>query len=218
MNARKRHIKIQSLATLLAATLLALLPGQVAALGKNGVQVDVLVFSQPGADGTNFWQEIRPLPACHAVALRDGSGAEDAFANGEPCEKKSGLDAAFGGFSGASLAAMPAQTTKLVTGNYPVMIARHWKQAAINLSPVLLRGGRKAGERQEVEGTITLADITTRTGSTVTEAQIEFVLTEMEGEKPRHVTLRESRVVKSGELHYFDHPLFGVLVQVTDLP
>ena len=35
---------------------------------------------------------------------------------------------------------------------------------------------------------------------------------------PPRFTLTAERQARSGELHYFDHPAFGLLVKVTPLP
>jgi hypothetical protein len=177
------------------------------------LQAEVLVFSQPGANGAPYWQDSRPFPVCHAVALREGAGAEDAFTDGSRCTRKTGFDAAFGGFAGISALALPAHAGKLESAGYTLLTGRRWQQVSANLSPVLLRGGKRTGERQELEGTLAL-----NTGSAGTEASLELVLTKMDGDRPQFVTLSETRVIKPGELHYFDHPLFGVLLQTSLAP
>jgi len=204
-----RHL-CQLGALLLASQFLMAAP----AASGGGVRIDVLVFAQPGADGSNYWQDTRSLPVCHAVALREGSGAEAAFNNNDECVRKPGYDAAYGGFSATAANALPAQAEKLKAGNYTLLVNRNWQQANTNLAPVLLRGGRKIGTRQELEGTLSIGDITTTTGSVVTEVQLNLVLTQMDGDKPRYVTVQETRVITPGEINYFDHPMLGVLLQL----
>lgn len=177
------------------------------------VQVDVLVFAQPATESSSLWQDTRALPVCHAVALRDGSGAEAAYPDNRGCTRKAGLDPAYAGFSGTSSIALPALSAKLAGSQYTLLTGRQWRQASASLSPVLLRGGRTAGERRELEGTLALAHT-----SAGLEATLALVLTRMDGDKPQYVTLQETRVVKPGEVNYFDHPLFGVLLQVTPVP
>lgn len=200
-------------ATFLRHALLLLLGlgGSAIAADKNGaIRVDVLVMAPQGVDGSNYWQDSRSLPVCHAVALREGSGAESAFIKGEDCTRKSGFDPAYGGFSGTGSNALPAHAAKLKGAGYALLVNRHWQQAGATQSPVLLRGGREANGRQELEGTLTLTAMTSGI-----EARLDLVLTRMDGDKPQYVTLQETRVVKMGETNYFDHPLFGVLLQAT---
>lgn len=207
-------IRLSGFALLL---LLAMSGAASAAEKNNGVQVEVLVFAQASADAGNYWQDSRSLPVCHAVALHDGSGAESAFIDSKQCTRKTGFEAAYGGFSGTGSNALPEQAGKLKSSNLNLLLNRNWHQASLNLAPVLLRGGRTLGDRQEFEGTLTLA--TTTAG---TEATLEMVLTRLDGgssqEKPQFVTLQETRVIKAGETNYFDHPLFGVLLKVSNAP
>lgn len=193
--------------------MLALVNSAVAADRNGGLQVEILVFAPANVDGSDYWQDSRALPACHAVALRDGSGAEAAFTNNEGCTRKPGMEPAYAGFSGTGGNALPVHAVKLQTAGYTLMANRLWRQGNASLSPVLLRGGRSAANRQELEGTVTLTAT-----SAGTEARLELVLTRMDGDKPQYVTLQETRVIKPGETHYFDHPLFGVLLQVSNVP
>jgi len=189
------------------------LAAPLAAAAERALQVEVIAFTQPAANGAPYWQASRTLPACHAVALREGAGAEDAFADGSRCSRKPGFDAAFGGFSAVSAQALGAHAAKLEAAGHALLASRRWQQVSANLSPVLLRGGRRSADRQELEGTVAL-----RTVSSGTEVSLEFVLTKMDGDSPQYVTLIETRVIRPGELHYFDHPLFGVLLQASAVP
>lgn len=176
----------------------------------SSLRVDILVFAQPAADGANYWQDNRTLPPCHAVALHEGAGAEAAFTDNSGCERKAGHDPAYPGFAAAGNATLTPQAGKLKTGGYPLLLNRGWRQASLGQSPVLLRGGRTAGARQELEGTITIGG-TDKTP----EVTLDLTLTRMDGEQPQYVALKETRRVKSGEPHYFDHPMLGAIVQIT---
>lgn len=194
--------------------LIAMAGGVSGAVEKSSaIQVEVLVFTQPGADGSSLWQDSRSLPVCHAVALRDGSGAEAAYTDSSSCVRKPGMDAAYGGFSATGNNAVPAHAAKLKSANYMLLVNQTWRQANTNLAPVVLRGGKTVGSRQELEGTLTLANTTAGT-----EATLDLVLTRLDGEKPQYVTLQETRVIKAGETNYFDHPMFGVLLQTSTTP
>ncbi len=196
----------------LPATLLATL---VLGLGASlpawaGLRVDLLAFSHPGASGAGYWADQRPLPPCHAVRLRDGGGAEAAFTNGTgDCVRSSGHDAATGGFPAAGNSALGNHATKLKGKGYALLLDRGWKQAATNQSPVLLNGGRRTDARQELSGTITLGGT-----ERMPEVTLQLVLTRMDGDKPQYVVLEETRRLKPDEPNYFDHPLFGVILQV----
>lgn len=193
----------------LATALLATVAADALADGK-GFRVDLVAFTQPAADGTHYWQDTRMLPPCHAVALHDGGGATAAFENNAGCIRKPGLDVAVAGYGAAGNSTLGAQAAKLKKSGYAVLLDRGWRQSGLGLSPVLLRGGRTLNGRQEIEGTITIGG-TEKTP----EATLDLTLTRMDGDKPQYVTLQETRKLKSGELNYLDHPLFGVILQVT---
>lgn len=63
----------------------------------------------------------------------------------------------------------------------------------------------------EVTGTLSLIQ-----GDTL-RADLDLVLSEkaVEGGTPGQYRLRESRVVREGTLHYFDHPVFGALLHLS---
>lgn len=189
---------------------LAAAAGAATAGEGSSLRVDILVFAQPAADGANYWQDNRTLPPCHAVALHEGAGAEAAFTDNTGCERKAGHDPAYAGFAAAGNAALTGQAGKLKTGGYSLLLNRGWRQASLGQSPVLLRGGRTAGARQELEGTITISG-TEKTP----EVTLDITLTRMDGERPQYVVLKETRRVKSGEPNYFDHPMLGAIVQIT---
>lgn len=194
-------------AALLATLALSLMP----LAAQAGLRVDILAFNQPGNAGAEYWGNTRPLPPCHAVLVRDGGGAEAAFPGNEQCRRQAGYDAAVAGYSaGGGSAVLAAQAGKLKAKGYPQLLNRGWRQAAAGQSPVLLRGGRSVAGRQELEGTLSVGG-----SEKAPEVTIELVLTRMDGEQPQYVVLRETRKLKPGELNYFDHPLFGAILQVT---
>lgn len=196
---------VLALATVTAATL-------AATADAGMLRVDLLAFAQPAADGTNYWQDSRVLPPCDAVALHEGSGAEAAFAGNTGCVRNPGHDPAYAGFAAAGSSALNAQAAKLKKNGYTPLLDRGWRQSGTGLSPVLLHGGRSQDGRQEIEGTITLGG-TEKTP----EVTLDFTLMRIDGGKPQYVRMQETRKVKPGELNYFDHPLFGAILQVTSV-
>lgn len=180
-----------------------------AAAEERPLRVDILAFAQPPVTGAAYWQDLRTLPPCHAVALRDGTGAQAAFDGDRGCVRTPGFDAAFGGFSGTGNSQFTAHAGKLKASGQSVLLNRGWRQASANLSPVLVRGGRNANGRQELEGTVAVGGT-----DRMPEVTLELTLTRMDGEKPQYVTLRDTRRLKPGETNYFDHPLFGVILSV----
>ncbi len=216
-----KGIYADRMAASLGALLLAVLAacGLHAAESKGPFHVEVIAFTQPGvSDGSTrtatYWNDSLTLPPCHAVQLRDGVGAEIAFEGDARCIRTKGAYTTLTGFSGIDTNALPAQAAKIKRNGYSLLLSRRWHQASATLSPVLLQGGAATDTRQELQGTLTLIE-----NERWLEVALEFVLTRMDGETPQYVTLKETRKFKAGELQYFDHPLFGMIVQVsTDTP
>lgn len=208
-------------AFLLAAPLLTTLAtgGLQAAESKGPFHVEVLAFTQPGVsdDSTRaatWWNDSVAMLPCHAVQLRDGVGAEIAFEGDTRCIRTPGAYTTLTGFSAISTTALATQAGKMKRNGYNLLLSRSWHQASATLSPVLLQGGASTDTRQELRGTLTLTE-----SERWLEVTLEFVLTRMDGEMPQYVTLKEARKFQAGELQYFDHPLFGMMVQVsTDTP
>ncbi len=181
------------------------------------LQIELMVFKQPTtateSDGLN-WQVAAPLPPCHAVQLRDGGGADAAFANDDgECVKQNGQSPLFTGYGTAS--ATPSLVTaaaKLRAAGQSPLINRAWRQTGA-LSPVLLSGGADMAGQPEVRGTVSVTP-----ADTYVEVTLDLVLTRLNASSglPEFLRIAETRKMKSGEPHYLDHPLLGAIVQVID--
>ncbi len=104
------------------------------------------------------------------------------------------------------------------SGQTRVIVHRAWIQRAEareNPQPVLLQAGNWHRDRYAYEGTLSL----TRGRFLHFHAQL---WRDPDGQPARaerpFETLDESRRMRSGELHYLDHPHFGVLVLVNPVP
>ncbi len=114
-----------------------------------------------------------------------------------------------------------------ISRHYGILFHQAWSQSAIdtkNAPTVLIENAQEGGT--QIVGTIKLY----KTRFAHVEVDLEFeraiptkILEEFAQnqqlaleELPSHwrFNLKEARKIKEGELHYIDHPLFGVLVQV----
>ncbi|MFZ5722743.1 MAG: CsiV family protein [Pseudomonadota bacterium] len=187
----------------------------LAGSAEAALRVDVLAFTQPAAaEDPLAWSTTLPLPPCHAVQLREGGGAEAAFRNESECVKKPGYDPVYAGYAGAGTASLATAAGKLKNGGHRLLLNRGWRQSG-DLSPVLLSGGNTVANRPEVVGTLSVSVM-----EKYIEVTLELVVTRFRAEqpdaRPEYLTIRETRKMKSGEPHYFDHPLVGAIVQVVD--
>jgi hypothetical protein len=195
----------------IAATALTLLLASAGA--QAALRIDLLVFSQTAASGDGLgWTTTLPLPPCHAVQLREGAGAEAAFASDGECVKKPGVDPVYVGYSGTGAAALTTAGNKLKTAGNTLLVNRGWRQSG-DLSPVLLKGGKDIGGRPEVSGTLAVT-----TEDKYVSVTLDLVLTRLNAAsgQPEYLPVREVRKMKTGEPHYLDHPLLGAIVQVVD--
>lgn len=202
--------------TLRATLTAALLAGGLAGTAGAAEHVDVLVFTQPGKNtGDSLaWSTTRPLLACHAVVLHEGNGAEPAFTDNKECRKKPGVDTVTAGYSGNGASTLAGPAAKLKSGGYGVLANRGWRQSAPGLSPVLLRAGT-VGTQPEFEGTVAVGG-----SDELAEVTIDFVFARIgkDGKTPEYAEIRETRRMKPDEPHYFDNPLAGAIIQVSDAP
>lgn len=171
------------------------------------LRVDLLAFTQ---NGSAFGQVARPLPPCHAVLLKDGPGAESAFAGGDTaCTRRAGHDTVYTGFASVGPSNLGTSAGKLKAAGYGVLVNKGWRQAGTGQSPVILRAGRVIGGQPELEVRIEINGT-----EKLPEVVLELVLTRLNGELPEYVVMREIRRMKPGEPHYLDHPVLGAIVQV----
>lgn len=196
-----------------AARLLIALALLLPVAGHSEIRIDMLAFTPAATAAGSYGQATLPLPPCHAVLLRDGGGADAAFSSPADCSKKPGFEAVYTGFAGTGASALGTAAGKLKASGYAVLLNKGWRQGSTGQSPVLLRAGKTIAGRSELEATIDIG------GSTrLPEVTLEIVLTRLRGEQPEYLLLRETRRLKPGEPHYFDHPLVGAILQISDVP
>ncbi|MEQ8497325.1 MAG: CsiV family protein, partial [Gammaproteobacteria bacterium] len=211
---------------------LGLLLGIVLALATQGAaarwyQVEVVVFRQPpGAPGADeLWPELLAQPDfSRAVRLqRDLPPMDDeppAAAAGEPTGPVAFTPLA------ASERRLAGVARRVDGGGYQLLLATGWRQpgfgtaqprrvyvsdreeagtmvAADTLAPP--PGELAALPRPGVEGTVAIKV------ARLLHVELDLVL-DHDGVPVR---LSETRRVKLREIHYFDHPLFGAVVQVS---
>jgi len=105
------------------------------------------------------------------------------------------------------------------SGSYDVLLHTAWRQAGLDRSLArswrVPSGTRRAG--YELDGSIRLVReryLHLEVDLDLTQPQADFVPGPGMIMPETVYELRESRRVRRGELHYFDHPLFGVIAQV----
>jgi hypothetical protein len=190
-------------------------------------QVEVVVFEQPpsAADGGEAWPELvvrpdfggatllqdEPSSESGAPGLASAVSAAVPFALLEPAERR-----------------LAGVARRVDGGGYRLLVATGWRQpgygtaqprrvyvsdgpgpAAVTLplpeAPVALPGAVLPATPPRVEGTVAIKV------ARLLHVELDLVY-DHEGVPVR---LQETRRVKLRELHYFDHPLVGVIVQVT---
>ncbi len=177
----------------------------------SGYQVEVIVFAyaQPNADGEQFSVD-EGLPTAQGLAL---------LADGEPG-------------SGTVLTKLPASSQRL-NGVLAALRRGGKYRPLLHASWILPEGGRIRGvyvstaatadlpapDMEQVMGSVRLRvtrflhvdmDLAYFPGATAPGVTAESGLQQAD-----HVRLTESRKIKFNEVHYFDHPLFGALLQVS---
>lgn len=130
------------------------------------------------------------------------------------------------------------------SSRYDVLLHTAWRQPVnIDPTPVLIQTGNRYGELYEIDGTLSIsrsrflhihADlwftqfepkfnqpqfIRSQLEDLPEEAKDYPELVTIERNKDTHIavhshTLRHSRRMRSGVLHYIDHPFFGVLIKI----
>ena len=170
--------------------------------------VELLVFRQaPGQATAAVWTPgPGVLPPCDAVRLRADGGAEAAFSPGDrTCTARPGRIVLAGGLNALEAPALATEAGKLQKAGHALLARKGWRQALANGAPILLAG--QAAELK-LSGFLALEE-----AGGMTTASLDLVLARG-GDAPAHAHLVDERVVKPGELHYFDHPLFGVLLRL----
>jgi hypothetical protein len=197
--------------------LAALLAASAATAHARWYQVEVVVFRHAGgmASGGEQWPVIEQLPdfANSVQLVADVPERDDAGVAGP---------LAFQPLSRAEMR-LDGVARKLRGGAYELLFASAWRQPSFGVAGARrvyltdLDGGAgqaaiKVGPGGVVtRGTPTVAGTVSIKVARLLHVAVDFLYTH-EGQPVR---LTETRQVKLRETHYFDHPLFGVVVQVS---
>jgi hypothetical protein len=199
-----RPVPLRSAGRVLAALGFALLCAARAVAAD--YEIEVIVFRHVVADAGQ-WAASQPLPDFGAARR-----LEDAVAT-------EGL------LPPASFVRLPATMHRLAgaekllgrAGAYEVLSHAAWRQPDGAAAPVYLADSAPAAPAQpdgvglprpRAEGSVSL-----EIARPQLRVQTDFVV--MAGETP--VRVRDSRSLRPGELHYLDHALLGILLQVTEV-
>ena len=203
----------------LALALLALLFAQVAE--ARWYQVEVVVFRQPQgiATGGEQWQIPETLPDySRAVRLvRDLPSLDDEPAPGDATAAAGPV--AFEPLPGRERR-LAGVARRVDGGGYELLLAAGWRQPSFGVArPKYVY----LSERDDVAPTLSVttpdsALATPRVQGTVAIKVARLLHVELDflyDHDGVPVRLHETRKLKLREIHYFDHPLFGVVVQVS---
>lgn len=183
-----------------------------AALAQD-MQIDLLVFrSGPLPADSAFWVSSPAIPPCDAVTLQPEGGLVAAFSRGQQgCRPRAGRGAATGGINLLRESLLATHAARLRQNQYAVLASQSWRQSVPEGVPVMIRSGSPDAGVPLIEGTLTVSG-----DARAAEIGLALNLLYRDGTgTSRHAVLQETRPVKPGEIHYFDHPLFGALVLVS---
>jgi len=219
MTPRERMIPMH-LQRLLLSLLLAAFSGNVFALWY---RVEVIVFEHLYSDGDGeVWDKVPGLPDRERLITvsQDATGASGPFYQGYPegDRRLAGIYSAL-----------------RYSKQYRPILHMAWQQPGLGASRarnVQVRKEEGMATDSGLEVPLLKVDGVVKIRSTrLLHVDVDlayffqpvpetFLLTGMvEGteEPPRYARITESRKIKLNEVHYFDHPLFGVLLQVSRL-
>lgn len=160
--------------------------------------VELVVFQDldPNAPSTEYWPEDPGLPSTEsAINLSEASLFNPGFELQNPKEHEM-----------TGIAAVLSQS-----GRYRVLLHMSWKQPALSereARPVHIRSAPHSSGGVIIDGTVKLHRARYLHLSADLILFPEFDLSNL-------FRLYQSRRMRSNELHYFDHPVFGVLSKVT---
>lgn len=177
------------------------------------LRVDLLVFRNgPLPADSAFWTASPLLPPCDAVTLQPEGGLLASFTRGQPgCRPRTGRSAPGGGLNLVPDSLLATHSTRLRQNQYVLLATRSWRQTVPGGAPVMIQPAVPEAGNPSVEGTVAVSG-----DSKSATVSFELALRHRDaGGAVRHAVLQESRPAKPGEIHYFDHPLFGALLLVS---
>lgn len=218
--------------SLLAPSLLmsALLP-LTAAHAEDGVQVNVLVFTQP-EHGVSFelWRPADEIRLEYPLQRVDFKGLQ--------VER----DERFSDFGLIMSDRIARAAQRLQSSDYRVLVQQSWTQPVLpqdQAFAVVLSGGQSLGDHQELEGYVTIYHSEQRirlsthlwlssTGNANNAAEPAYPVEPLPelSQGPSNsastatpsasqwVALNDTRILNEGDLHYIDHPRFGMLIEI----
>lgn len=173
--------------------------------------------------------ETRAMPALPAVDTANRSSqaqpAAVPVAQPTPAERAAKLiadyqaqlqDRAFRFEPGSTLLLTPEDGRLQRSNVYHVVFHRAWIQPVPDrdqLRPMLIQAGERIGTGWRIEGFLGV----TRGRYLHLDTRLWYTPNapgNAQGQDPGYMELREQRRMRSGELHYLDHPKFGVLARV----
>lgn len=109
--------------------------------------------------------------------------------------------------------------------NYKVIYQQSWFQPSLGgrrSRAVAIRSNAKVGDRSQLEGTIELkvsryihTDFNLRLNQpAAATSQTEFSDESMNGDGTTGLLLSENRKMRSGQVHYIDHPAYGIVIKI----
>jgi len=197
--------------------LAALLAASTATAHARWYQVEVVVFRHAGGltSGGEQWPAIEQLPdfANSVQLVSDVSDSSDTGAAGPLAFKP----------LGRAEMRLDGVARKLRGGEYELLFASAWRQPSFGVA------GARRVYLTDLDGAAGQAAIKVGPGGVVTRgtpsvtgtvsikvARLLHVAVDfLYAQEGQPVRLTETRQVKLRETHYFDHPLFGVIVQVS---
>lgn len=169
--------------------LLAMLCAAAPAAADLGYQVEAIVFERntpETTEGTAAGQDAVPPDFSSAVTL-DGTTTD------------------FQALSGGELQ-LSGVAARLRKSGYSTLVHTGWRQSGDEIRAVRLTSADLAAEGTPiVDGALRLR----------VSRQLSVIADLIGHYQGQPMRLAGQRIVKFGELHYFDHPVFGLLVQVT---
>lgn len=173
--------------------------------------------------------ETRAMPALPAVDVANkptqAQAAAVPVASPTPAERAAKLiadyqsqlqDRAFRFEPGSTLLLTPEDGRLQRSNAYRVLFHRAWIQPVPDrdqLRPMLIQVGQRIGTGWQIEGFLGV----TRGRYLHLDTRLWYTPNpppDAQGQDPGYMELREQRRMRSGELHYLDHPKFGVLARV----
>jgi hypothetical protein len=103
------------------------------------------------------------------------------------------------------------------SGRYRVLLHGAWIAPVPDRDsplPMLIQTGDRSGDRWRIEGTIAVTVARYLHADVALRYLVDSATPDDVTGPPDYLEMQEGRRLRSGELHYLDHPRFGVLLQI----